>query len=127
MGLRASPQATLKAIQEALRGVRLQDASVYLITDWQDQRDRARYAVLIHTPRRDILSMDAFGPAFPGGEEALGRLLAFLQAQGARRFYETVLPRSALYTLFETEDSEALRLVMASANPADPTLFVPQA
>ena len=123
MGLRASPQATLKAIQEALRGVRLQDASVYLITDWQDQRDRARYAVLIHTPRRDILSMDAFGPAFPGGEEALGRLLAFLQAQGARRFYETVLPRSALYTLFETEDSEALRLVMASANPLDPALF----
>lgn len=123
VGLRASPQATLKAIQEALRGVRLQDASVYLITDWQDQRDRARYAVLIHTPRRDILSMDAFGPAFPGGEEALGRLLAFLQAQGARRFYETVLPRSALYTLFETEDSEALRLVMASANPLDPALF----
>ena len=123
MGLRASPQATLKAIQEALRGVRLLDASVYLITDWQDQRDRARYAVLIHTPRRDILSMDAFGPAFPGGKEALGRLLAFLQAQGARRFYETVLPRSALYTLFETEDSEALRLVMASANPLDPALF----
>lgn len=123
VGLRASPQTTLKAIQEALKGVRLQDASVYLITDWQDQRGRARYAVLIHTPRRDVLSMDAFGPAFPGGGEALGELLAFLQAQGARRFYETVLPRSALYTLFEAEDSEALRPVMAAANPLDPALF----
>ncbi|KGQ22283.1 DUF3197 domain-containing protein [Thermus filiformis] len=127
VGLRASPQATLKALEEALRGVRLQEAKVYLITDWQDRRDQARYAVLVHTPKKDVLSLDAFGPAFPGGEEALARLLDFLRSQGASRFYEAVLPRSALYTLFEREDQEVLRAVMASANPADPGLYVPQA
>ncbi|MER3536217.1 MAG: DUF3197 domain-containing protein [Thermus sp.] len=124
IGLRASPQATLKALQEVLRGVRLQDAKVYLITDWQDRREKARYAVFVHTPKKSVLSLDAFGPAFPGGEEALARLVEFLQAQGAGPFYEVVLPRSTLYTLFEMEDAEVLRSLMASANPADPGLYL---
>ncbi|MGQ9510905.1 MAG: DUF3197 domain-containing protein [Thermaceae bacterium] len=119
LGLRASPQATLKALLEALRGARLKGTRVYLITDWQDRREEARYAVLIRTPRKDFLTPDAFGPAFPGGKEALGRLLEFLEEQGVEQFYEVVLPRSTLYALFESDDQEVLAKVLASANPAD--------
>ncbi|MGQ9753312.1 MAG: DUF3197 domain-containing protein [Thermaceae bacterium] len=119
LGLRASPQATLKALLEALRGARLKGTRVYLITDWQDRREEARYAVLIRTPRKDVLTPDAFGPAFPGGKEALGRLLEFLEEQGVEQFYEVVLPRSTLYALFESEVQEVLAKVLASANPAD--------
>ena len=91
VGLRAAPKLTLKALEEALRGVRLPEAKVYLITDWQDRRDRARYALLIHGGKKDLLTPDAFGPAFPGGEEALAELMALLLKGGARRFYEAVV------------------------------------
>ncbi|MGQ9735232.1 MAG: DUF3197 domain-containing protein [Thermaceae bacterium] len=124
LGLRASPQATLKALLEALRGARLKGIRVYLITDWQDRREEARYAVLIRTPRKDFLTPDAFGPAFPGGKEALGKLLEFLEEQGVEQFYEVVLPRSTLYALFESDDQEVLAKVLASANPADKGLFL---
>lgn len=67
IGLRAAPRLTLEALKEALKGFRLPEAKVYLVTDWQDRREKARYALLLHGGKKDLLTPDAFGPAFPGG------------------------------------------------------------
>lgn len=91
VGMRAAPRVSLEALKAALGGLKLSEAKVYLITDWQDKRDQARYALLLHTGKKDLLVPDAFGPAFPGGEEALSELVGLLLAQGARRFYEAVV------------------------------------
>ena len=74
VGLRASPRITLEALKEALKGVRFPEAKVYFITDWQDRRHQARYALLIPGGKRDLLTPAAFGPAFQGGEEAHSEL-----------------------------------------------------
>lgn len=64
--MRAAPRVSLEALKAALGGLKLSEAKVYLITDWQDKRDQARYALLLHTGKKDLLVPDAFGPAFPG-------------------------------------------------------------
>jgi len=127
VGLRSAPKATLEALKEALRGLRLPEAKVYLITDWQDQRDRARYALLVHTPRKDLLTPDAFGPAFPGGEEALSELVGLLLERGARRFYEAVVSPGELTALLGYPTEEVLKRVNAIANPTDPGIYLKQA
>ncbi|WP_022798638.1 DUF3197 domain-containing protein [Thermus islandicus] len=127
VGLRSAPKATLEALKEALRGIRLPEAKVYLITDWQDRRDQARYALLVHTQRKDLLTPDAFGPAFPGGEEALSELVALLLERGARRFYEAVVSPGELTALLGYPTEEVLRRVNAIANPTDPGIYLKQA
>lgn len=66
IGLRASPKLTLEALQEALKGVRFPEAKVYLITDWQDRRHQARYALLIHGGKKDLLTPRRLRPGLPG-------------------------------------------------------------
>ena len=61
--MRAAPRVSLEALKAALGGLKLSEAKVYLITDWQDKRDQARYALLLHTGKKDLLVPDAFGPA----------------------------------------------------------------
>ncbi|WP_347240793.1 DUF3197 domain-containing protein [Thermus sp.] len=127
VGMRAAPRASLEALKAALGGVRLSEAKVYLITDWQDRRDKARYALLLHTPRKDLLIPDAFGPAFPGGEEALSELVDLLLKGGARRFYEAVVSPGELTALLGYPTEEVLRRVNAIANPTDPGIYLKQA
>lgn len=127
VGLRAAPRLTLEALKEALKGVRFPEAKVYLITDWQDKRDQARYALLLHTGKKDLLVPDAFGPAFPGGEEALSELVAFLLERGARKFYEAVVSPGEMTALLDLPPEALLARVNAIANPADPGLYLKRA
>lgn len=124
IGLRSAPGITLEALREALKGLRLSEAKVYLITDWQDRRDKARYALLIHGGRRDLLVPDAFGPAFPGGEAALSQLVAFLLERGARRFYEAVVSPGEMTALLDLPPEALVARVNAIANPADPGIYL---
>ncbi|WP_243093715.1 DUF3197 domain-containing protein [Thermus thalpophilus] len=127
VGLRAAPRLTLKALEEALRGVRLPEAKVYLITDWQDRRDKARYALLLHGGKKDLLVPDAFGPAFPGGEEALAELVRLLLQGGARRFYEAVVSPGEMTALLDLPPEELVKRVVAVANPTDPGIYLKRA
>lgn len=127
LGLRSAPRVTLQALKEALKGVRFPEAKVYLITDWQDRRERARYALLIHGGKRDLLVPDAFGPAFPGGEEALAELMALLLERGARRFYEAVVSPGEMSTLLSLPPEELLARINAIANPTDPHIYLKKA
>ncbi|WP_018111817.1 DUF3197 domain-containing protein [Thermus igniterrae] len=124
IGLRGAPRTTLEALKEALKGLRLSEAKVYLITDWQDRREKARYALLIHGGRRDLLVPDAFGPAFPGGEAALSQLMALLLQGGARRFYEAVVSPGEMTALLDLPPQALLARVNAIANPTDPGIYL---
>ncbi|MFN4070879.1 MAG: DUF3197 domain-containing protein [Thermus caldifontis] len=127
IGLRASPRITLEALKEALKGVRISEAKVYLITDWQDRRHQARYALLIHGGKKDLLTPDAFGPAFPGGEDALSELVDLLLRLGARKFYEAVVSPGELSALWDLPPEEIVRRVNAIANPTDPGIYLKRA
>jgi len=127
VGLRAAPRLTLEALKEALKGVRFPEAKVYLITDWQDRREEARYAVVIHGGKKDLLTPDAFGPAFPGGEAALSELVALLLERGARRFYEAVVSPGEMTALLSLLPEELLARVNAIANPTDPGIYLKRA
>ncbi|SDE66360.1 Protein of unknown function [Thermus arciformis] len=125
--MRAAPRASLEALKAALGGQKLSEAKVYLITDWQDRRDRARYALLLHGGKKDLLVPDAFGPAFPGGEEALSELVGLLLERGARRFYEAVVSPGELTALLGYPSEEIVKRVNAIANPTDPGIYLKQA
>lgn len=127
VGLRAAPRLTLEALKEALKGVRFPEAKVYFLTDWQDRREEARYAVVIHGGKKDLLTPDAFGPAFPGGEAALSELVALLLERGARRFYEAVVSPGEMTALLSLLPEELLARVNAIANPADPGIYLKRA
>lgn len=127
LGSRAAPSLTLEALRSALKGQRLGEARVYVITDWQDRRDQARYALLVQVGRRLYLTPDAFGPAFPGGERALVEAVAFLEGEGARRFYEAVIPPGEWSRLLSLPAEAVLSQVQALGNPADPALYRPTA
>ncbi len=125
--MRAAPRVSLEALRAALGGMKLSETKVYLITDWQDRRDRARYALLLHGGKKDVLVPDAFGPAFPGGEEALSELVGLLLERGARRFYEAVVSPGELTALLGYPSEEVLRRVQAVANPTDPGIYLKRA
>ncbi|RTG92254.1 DUF3197 domain-containing protein [Thermus scotoductus] len=127
VGLRASPRITLEALKEALKGVRFPEAKVYFITDWQDRRHQARYALLIHGGKKDLLTPDAFGPAFRGGEEALAELVDLLLRLGAKRFYEAVVSPAEMTALLELPPEELVRRINAIANPTDPGIYLKRA
>lgn len=124
IGIRGAPRETLEALQEALKGARFPDLIVTFVTDWQDQRKKARYAVLVRGGKHSVLTMDAFGPAFgPGGDQALAELVHWLQDKGVHKWYESVTPPSVYAALFEIDPEAVYRQLTANANPSDPTLY----
>jgi hypothetical protein len=124
IGIRGAPRHTLEDLHLALKGAKFSDLIATFVTDWQDQRGKARYALLARWGRHGVLTMDAFGPRFgPQGDAALGELVEWLQGQGVVKFYETVLPPSEYAALFDAEPDTALTRIMASSNPADPMLY----
>ncbi len=124
IGFRGAPELTLKALQDALKNTHFPSLIVTLVTDWQDQRDRARYALFIRGPKTPILTEDAFGPAFgEAGRRALAEAVAWLEQKGVRKFYEAVLPPSEYQGVFDLEPEEAYRRLVASANPTDTAIY----
>ncbi|PZA07882.1 MULTISPECIES: DUF3197 domain-containing protein [unclassified Meiothermus] len=124
IGLRGAPQHTLEALQEALKGARFPELIVTFVTDWQDQRNKARYAVFVRSSKHSLLTMDAFGPAFgPEGDQALSELVHWLEEKGVHKWYESVVPPSEYAALFETDPDEVHRQLVANANPSDPALY----
>lgn len=123
IGLRAAPKTTLETLKHSLHG-HFQDFVVTLITDWQDARHKARYAVWVRHCKPSVLTYDAFGPAFgPDGAQSLALLVGWLQEKGVTHFYETVVAPSEYSALFSLEPHQAEQRLLASANPTDPAIY----
>lgn len=124
IGLQGSPLETLDAMQLALKNVDLKHAIVTVISDWQDRRDTARYAVLVKVGPKVALSEDAFGPRYGAvGKKALGDLLENLSLKGAINFKESVLAPHEFMRLLEYPDAHAILQLTANANPASPAIW----
>lgn len=124
IGVRGAPRHTLEDVYQALRGAKLSELIATFITDWQDQRGQARYALFARWGHHAFLTKDAFGPRFGGeGDAALRELVEWLQSHGVVKFYETVLPPSEYAGIFGAEAGKVMNQIMASANPADPALY----
>ena len=120
VGLRGAPLESLNAMKLALRGVKLNDATVILIADWQDRRDQGRYAVLVRDGGSHVVSEDAFGGRYGAdGVKALADLVTFLCEQGATNFKESVLAPHEFTRLLEYPDAHNLQRISANANPSD--------
>lgn len=125
VGLRGAPQKTLLALKEALKGVDFPEATVTYITDWQDQRANARFAIFVREGKHRILSLDAFGPRFgAAGDAALREITLWFIERGVTDFKEAVVAPSEYAALFELEDQELERLIEATGNPTDPVLYI---
>ncbi len=125
IGLRGAPKETLAELKEALKGVDFPEATTIYITDWQDQRAQARYAIYVHEGKHRVLSLDAFGPRFGSeGDDALRDLTLWLLERGVSSFKEAVIAPSEYAALFEQSDEEIGKLLAATANPTDPMLYV---
>lgn len=127
VGVRAAPKETWEALKHALRGFELDEATVTLVTDWQDHRASARYAVFVREGRRRVLTLDAFGPRFGAvGDDTLRELVNWFLEQGVDidNFREAVLPPSEYSALFELDEDQAGQVLAASANYADPVLYI---
>ncbi len=125
VGLRGAPKETLAELKEALKGVDFLEATATYITDWQDQRARARYAIYVQEGKHRVLSLDAFGPRFGSeGDDALRDLTLWLSERGVSSFKEAVIAPSEYAALFEQSDEEIGKLLAATANPTDPMLYV---
>jgi len=124
VGLRGAPRETLTAMKLELRGVKLGEAVVTLIADWQDRRDSGRYAVLVRVGGSQIVSEDAFGGRYgPSGTQALAELVTHLIEHGATNFKESVLAPHEFTRLLEYPDAHNLQRISANANPCDPEIY----
>ncbi|WP_299429190.1 DUF3197 domain-containing protein [uncultured Meiothermus sp.] len=125
VGSRGAPRATLAALKETLKGVNFSEAVVNYLTDWQDQRAKARFAILVREGKHRVLSLDAFGPRFgAGGDSALREITLWFIERGVTDFKEVVIAPSEYAALFELACEEANKLIVASANPTDPMLYI---
>ncbi len=125
VGLRGAPNVTLAELKEALKGVDFPEATTIYVTDWQDQRAQARYAVYVQEGKHQVLSLDAFGPRFGSeGDDALREITLWLLDRGVSTFREAVVAPSEYAALFEQSDHEVRKLLAATANPTDPMLYV---
>lgn len=125
VGLRGAPQKTLQALKEALKGVDFPEAVVTYLTNWQDQRAQARFAILVREGPHRVLSLDAFGPKFgTEGDTALKEITLWFIERGVTEFKEAVVAPSEYAALFELDEEEANKLIVASANPTDPMLYI---
>ncbi len=125
VGTRGSPHETFADLKEAVKGTHFDGAVVTLVTDWQDQRKNARFAVFVRQGPHRVLSLDAFGPRFgPEGDQTLREMVQWFQERGVTHFYESVFPPSEYAALFEMDSDEADHLLVATANPADPLLYI---
>lgn len=127
VGIRGAPTETLSALKESLKGVDFAEAVVNYLTDWQDQRAKARFAIFVREGTHRVLSLDAFGPRFgTEGDSALREITLWFIERGVADFKEAVIAPSKYSALFELEAGEAAMLIAACANPTDPMLYIKQ-
>jgi hypothetical protein len=125
VGSQGQPAATLEALQAAFKGMELKRAEVIMVTDWQDSRRDARYAVMVRDGSRALLSHDAFGPRYgTPGEEALRSLVRGLLDRGAVNFKERVLAPHEFNRLLDEPSARVVQNLNAAGNPADPGIYL---
>lgn len=125
VGLQGQPAETLEAVRRELKPFDLERTVVVLVTDWQDSRGNARYALLARDGERVLLSESAFGPLYgESGTAALRTLVRGLLDDGAVNFKETIVAPHEFSRLLEDPTPEGLVGLLASANPSDPQLYL---
>lgn len=127
VGVRAAPNETLHALKEAVKGVKFNEALVTLVTDWQDQRANARFAIWVREGKHRVLTLDAFGPRFgAAGDDALRDAVQWFLERGVSidLFREVILPPSEYSELFEMDGDDASQMLVIKAGYADPKLYI---
>ena len=124
VGFQGQPSATLEAFRAATKNLDLQHAEVIVITDWQDRRATARYAVLVHAQSKAVLSEDAFGPRYGvTGRTALRDLINGMHERGVVSFKERIIAPHEFSRMMEASPNGLVRSVNAGANPVDPRVY----
>ena len=124
IGVQGASGETLEAVLRAVKNLHLERAQVTLVTDWQDRRERARYAVFVREGEHRVLSADAFGPRYgEAGGKALADLVNALTDRGANNFKESVLSPHEFSQALEYPDEAMIMKITANANPTDPSIY----
>lgn len=124
-GWNGAPDETLALVASVLRSFDLGAAQVVLVTDWQDRRASQRYALLVQSGTRTLVSAAAFGPRFgERGTSGLESLVRGLLDRGATNFKESVIAPHEFGRMLEEPTADEFRELLASANPVDPLLYL---
>jgi Protein of unknown function (DUF3197) len=124
IGTPGASMQTLEDLKLAAKNFDFTRTTVTLITDWQDRRENARYAFMLHQGPKTLLTGEAFGPRYGrAGQEALANLVAWLVERGATNFKESILAPSEFSRVLEEPNPANLQRLAASANPTDPNIY----
>ena len=124
IGTSGASMETLEEVKLAAKNFIFAQTTVTLITDWQDRRENARYAVMLHQGTKTILTNEAFGPRYgQAGKAALSSLVAWLLENGASNFKESILAPHEFARVLEDASPANLQRLAALANPSDPSIY----
>jgi Protein of unknown function (DUF3197) len=125
IGSAGASMETLEEVKLAAKNLVFAQTTVTLITDWQDRRENARYALMLHQGAKTILTNEAFGPRYgQAGKAALSSLIAWLLEKGASNFKESIIAPSEFARMLEDANPATLQRLAALANPSDPNIYV---
>ena len=125
VGVQGAPTETLETVLQAIKNLHLERATITLLTDWQDRRANARYAVLVREGIHTVLSVEAFGPRYgESGQKALESLMHSFLDRKATNFKESVVAPHEFNRILENPDEQALLKIKATANPTDPSIYL---
>ncbi len=124
IGTSGASLETLEEVKLAAKNFVFAQTTVTLITDWQDRRENARYALMLHQGTKTILTNEAFGPRYgQAGKAALSSLIAWLLEKGASNFKESILAPHEFARVLEDANPANLQRLAALANPSDPNIY----
>ena len=124
IGTSGASLETLEEVKLAAKNFVFAQATVTFITDWQDRRENARYALMLHQGAKTILTNEAFGPRYgQAGKAALSSLVAWLLENGASNFKESILAPHEFARVLEDANPANLQRLAALANPSDPAIY----
>jgi Protein of unknown function (DUF3197) len=111
IGTSGASLETLEEVKLAAKNFVFAQTTVTLITDWQDRRENARYALMLHQGTKTILTNEAFGPRYgQAGKAALSSLIAWLLEKGASNFKESILAPHGFARVLEDANPTNLHL-----------------
>ena len=124
IGTSGASLETLEEVKLAAKNSVFAQTTVTLITDWQDRRENARYALMLHQGTKTILTNEAFGPRYgQAGKAALSSLIAWLLEKGASNFKESILSPHEFARVLEDANPANLQRLAALANPSDANIY----